>query len=163
LNDRWVPKENIETPLGGISENLYAVLGPEFSRIFVEAVETSSQSDILEIREIVASLKEMIGRPPAALVHMGASLAGLETAMRHRHHDAEEPGVHDAVLDRLGWESLKFFGSSYVHMFQRFGFSEETLRHYLQNCVGFGERFDWPPPGVAYKYTSQGSGNDEKP
>jgi len=152
MSDRWVPKENIETPLWGISENLYALLGPEFSRLFIEAVETSGQSGILEIREIAASLKELIGRPPTALVHMGASLAGLETAMQNRHRDDEEPSVNDAVLDRLGWEAYKHFGSSYVYMFERFGFTPETLRHYMENCAGFAEGFKWPPPGVAYQY-----------
>lgn len=119
--------------------------------MFIEAVETSGQSGIHEIREVAASLKEVLGRPPTALFYIGASLAGLETAMNNLHHEDKVSGKHDDVLNRLGWEAYKHFGSSYVYMFQRFGFTEETLRDYLQKCGGFAEGFDWPPPGVAYQ------------
>jgi hypothetical protein len=155
MNDRWVPKESMESPLWSIGENLYAVLGPELSQLFIEAVESSGRSGIHEIREVATSLKEIVGRAPTALFHIGATLAGLETVLNSLHRDDKSPGKHDDVLDRLGWESYKHFGSSYVYMFQRFGFNEETLRHYLQNCAGFAEGFVWPPPGVAYRIVEE--------
>ena len=151
MDEKWVPKESTETPLWSVGENLYAVLGPELSQLFIEAVETSDQSGIDDIREVAVSLKEIVGRPPTALFHIGATLAGLETAMNNLHHEEKATGKHDDVLNRLGWEAYKHFGSSYVYMFQRFGFTEETLRDYLQKCGGFAEGFDWPPPGVAYQ------------
>ena len=151
MDEKWVPKGSTETPLWSVSENLYAVLGPELSQLFIEAVETSDQSGIDDIREVAVSLKEVVGRPPIALFHIGATLAGLETAMNNLLHDDKATGKHDDVLNRLGWEAYKHFGSSYVYMFQRFGFTEETLRDYLQKCGGFAEGFDWPPPGVPYR------------
>ena len=151
MDEKWVPKESAETPLWSVGENLYAVLGPELSQLFIEAVETSGQSGIDDIREVAVSLKEIVGRPPTALFHIGATLAGLETAMYNLDHDDKGSGKHDEVLNRLGWEAYKHFGSSYVYMFERFGFSEETLRQYLQKCGGFAEGFDWPPLGVAYQ------------
>ena len=152
MDEKWVPKGSTETPLWSVSENLYAVLGPELSQLFIEAVETSGRSGIDDIREVAVSLKEIFGRPPTALFHIGATLAGLETAMNNLLHDDKATGKHDDVLNRLGWEAYKHFGSSYVYMFQRFGFTEETLRDYLQKCGGFVEGFDWPPPGVPYRY-----------
>jgi hypothetical protein len=151
MEEKWVPKENVETPLWSVGENLYAVLGPDLSQMFVDAVETSGWSGIHEIRVVAASLKEIVGRPPTALFHIGATLAGLETAMNSLNRDDKAPGKHDDVLDRLGWEAYKHFGSSYVYMFERFGFNEETLRHYLLNSAGFPDGFVWPPPGVAYR------------
>ena len=44
MDEKWVPKESAETPLWSVGENLYAVLGPELSQLFIEAVETSGQS-----------------------------------------------------------------------------------------------------------------------
>jgi hypothetical protein len=41
MEEKWVPKENVETPLWSVGENLYAVLGPDLSQMFVDAVETS--------------------------------------------------------------------------------------------------------------------------
>ena len=155
MDEKWGPKESTQTPLWSVCENLYAVLGPELSQLFIEAVETSGQSGIHEIREVAASLKEVVGRPPTALFHIGATLAGLETVLNSLHRDDKSPGKHDDVLDRLGWESYKHFGSSYVYMFERFGFNEETLRHYLQNSAGFAEGFVWPPPGVAYRIVEE--------
>ena len=151
MDEKWVPKGSTETPLWSVGENLYAVLGPELSQLFIEAVETSGRPGIDDIREVAVSLKEIVGRPPIALFHIGATLAGLETAMNDLHHVDKATGKHDDVLNRLGWEAYKHFGSSYVYMFQRFGFTEETLRDYLQKCGGFAEGFDWPPPGVPYR------------
>ena len=151
MEDRWVPAENSEIPLWGLHESLYAVLGPELSQLFVEAVETSGRSGIHEIRQVAAGLKEVIGSAPSMLFLMGVAVAGLETTLQNRHHEDKKPEANDLVMDRLGWESYKHFGSAYVHMFERFGFTPETLRHYMQNCAGFAEGYQWPPPGVAYR------------
>jgi hypothetical protein len=151
MDDRWVPKDNAETPLWGVGENLYAVLGPHLSQLLIEAVETSVKPASQEIREVTSALKEVVGRPPAALFHIGATIAGLEAALRRPHREDGVAGENDDVLNRLGWEAYKHVGSSYVYMFERFGFTPETLRHYMENCAGFAEGFDWPPPGVAYQ------------
>jgi len=151
MEDRWVPTENSETPLWGLHESLYAIMGPELSQLFVEAVETSGQSGIHEIRQVADGLKEVIGSPPSMLFLMGVAIAGLETGLQNRHQEDEKPEARDLMMDRLGWESYKHFGSAYVHMFERFGFAPDTLRHYMQNCGGFAVGYKWPPPGVAYR------------
>jgi hypothetical protein len=101
---------------------------------------------------VAAGLKEVIGSAPSMLFLMGTAIAGLEVALQNRNYDEDAiPGRHDLVLRELGDETYKHFGSAYMEMFERFGFTPETLRHYMQHCAGFAKHYQWPPPGVAYR------------
>ena len=173
LIERWVPDDGSIEPAFGLHEVLYATLGPQLSQQLVDLVGSSTvvandgSKDCVskELFEVVEQLRNEIGRAPTQLFLLGTALAGLETALRHLHHD--EAGLvdqdflddgdvvgdrvdHAELLRRLGWDSLKLLGDRYMAMYARFGFSDETLDHYLKNCPSTGFHFEWPPPGVAY-------------
>jgi hypothetical protein len=152
MNNRWVPEENGNAEVWASPEILYAVLGPELSKAFVKTVENSGEKGATELLGIADRLKNLIGQPPTMLFLMGTAIAGLEFALQNRSYDEDAiPGRHDVVLRELGDETYKHFGSAYMEMFERFGFTPETLRHYMQNCAGFAKGYQWPPPGVAYR------------
>ena len=150
MNYRWVPAENPSASWAS-PEVLYAVLGPELSKAFVKTVEDSGEKAAPELLGIASRLKGLMGQPPTMLFLMGTAVAGLEVAMRNRDFEDDRPEGHNLVLRELGSETYKHFGSAYMEMFERFGFTPETLRHYMQNCAGFAKGYQWPPPGVAYR------------
>ena len=154
MHDRWVPVDSPDTQYWEIHEILYAVMGPELSQSLVETVEKSGEAGKPEVRQLAERLKKLIGGPPSMLFLMGTAVAGLEVALQNRYHDDAKPSNHDLVLRELGDETYKHFGSAYMYMFERFGFTPVTLRYYMQNCAGIFKGQQWPPPGVAYRNIS---------
>ena len=150
MGERWIPEPE-RTEVGfGTEQLLYAVLGPALSQQLVELIRMDKGGASPEMIELVGRLEDEIGRAPAQLIYMGVALAALEMTMNERSKETETADrTNEALFQEIGWDALKMFGSGYVSMFERFGFSGETIRLFMERCVHMGHRFDWPPPGVA--------------
>jgi hypothetical protein len=157
MNNRWVPSSpNVEYSWG-MEQLLYALLGPDLSNELVSIAKGSDKASET-FRTLIDRLDEIVGEPPQQLFFIGLALGRLQAWLRNPVAPEEDEELAD-LLRRVGWDALKMSGSIYMGMFQRFGFDEDTIGHYMRTSVGQGLNFSWPPPGVAYeRHPIQGSG-----
>ena len=149
MNDRWVPSSpNVEYSWG-MEQLLYALLGPDLSDELVSIAKGSDKASET-LRTLIDRLDEIVGEPPQQLFFIGLALGRLQAWLQNPVAPEEDEELAE-LLRRVGWDALKMSGSIYMGMFQRFGFDEDTIGHYMRTSIKPGLVFSWPPPGVAYE------------
>lgn len=147
---RWWPVK----PYGFVplrsADLIYATLGPMATYELLQALLSSSAKESESNERLIEGLRDAVGRRPAILVALAASIGAAQRYEIHR-FDEQEVQRNESGVDRLLGESLKHLGGLVLEAAQQFGLDEDQFGPWFESQMqDLFDQSQWPPTQVAY-------------